>query len=358
MKRPEKIWIIDTTLRDGEQAPGVWLNPEERVSIAKMLDAAGVNELEAGIPAMGSAAVKALAAINRLGLASRITGWCRGIKRDIELAEECGIKSIHIGFPVSDRQLNVINKDRSWVLKTLDEIVPFACSRFPYVSAGAQDATRCDRKFLSQFIKSASARGAYRVRIADTVGIASPFEIYSLIKEINSSCDIEIEFHGHNDLGMATANALAAAEAGVHAISVTVNGLGERSGNVPLEQIAVAFSVSGRFSTDIDTGHLTDLCNYVSRVSGRPISADKPVTGSNAFLHESGIHCAGLLKDPLSYQPYHPETVGRKGFGFVLGRQSGSHSIMHMLGKAGIEISRNEALRLKEILVAMEMPQP
>ena len=345
------IWIIDTTLRDGEQSPGVNLSSEERKNIAKMLTGAGVNELEAGIPAMGLDARKELSEINRLGLSSRITGWCRALKRDIESAELCGLSSVHISFPVSKRQLDSFGKDKAWVLNCIESLLPFACERFPFVSVGAQDATRCDEDFLLEFIEKAWRYGAYRVRIADTVGVSNPFDIYNIIRKIDLSSDIEIEFHGHNDLGMASANAFSAVEAGASAVSVTVNGLGERSGNVPLEQIAVAFKLSGKFATSIDATHLMNLCTYVAEASERPIPSDKPITGSGAFLHESGIHCAGLLKDPLSYQPFLPESVGRKGFSFVLGKQSGSYSIMHMLGKAGIDISRDEALRLKEMLL-------
>jgi homocitrate synthase NifV len=323
------IWIIDTTLRDGEQSPGVYFSTQERITVAKML--------------VGSE-------INRLGLLSRVTGWCRAIKSDIDFAAECGLSSVHISFPVSIRQLNAFGRNESWVLESLYEIIPRACDIFPYVSVGAQDATRCDEEFLLEFIAKAGECGAYRIRIADTVGVSAPFDIYNLIRKIKLSSDIEIEFHGHNDLGMASANAFSAVEAGASAVSVTVNGLGERSGNAPLEQVAVAMNLSGRYNTTVDVRHLMNICAYVAEISDRPIPADKPITGSGAFLHESGIHCAGLLKDPLSYQPFLPESVGRKGFGFMLGRQSGTHSIMHMLGKAGIEISRDEAMRLKEVL--------
>lgn len=350
METLKNIWIIDTTLRDGEQAPGIHFSPDERKTLARMLSGAGVNELEAGIPAMGAEAAKELMEINSLGLTSRITGWCRAVKHDIELARDCGLESIHISFPVSGRQLKCFGKTERWVADTAENLIPMACDMFPYVSAGAQDATRCDESFLTEFVQNAWELGAYRVRIADTVGISSPFAVYDLIKKITQASPVDIEFHGHNDLGMATANALSAAEAGACAVSVTVNGLGERCGNTPLEQAAVAINLSGRLSTSIDTGHLMNICSYAAEISGIPIGPDRPVTGSNAFLHESGIHCAGLINDPLSYQPFLPESVGRKGFGFVLGRQSGSRSIRHMLGKAGIDISHDEAMKLKEVL--------
>ncbi|MBN1907523.1 MAG: homocitrate synthase [Deltaproteobacteria bacterium] len=354
MDTPENIWIIDTTLRDGAQSPGVCFRPEQRILIAKMLAGAGVNELEAGIPIMGPDAMRDLMVINSLNLRSRITGWCRATKADIEAAERCGLNSIHISFPVSERQLNVFNKERGWVFDTLDVLIPFACKRFPYVSIGAQDTTRCNEDFLIKFVRLAKENGAYRIRLADTVGVSTPSNIYKLVSGIKASCDIEIEFHGHNDLGMASANALTAIEAGAGAISVTVNGLGERSGNVPFEQIAVILHLSDKFTTSIDAGHIMNICNYVANTTNRPIPPDRPVTGANIFLHESGIHCAGLIKDPLSYQPYLPDAVGRKDFGFLLGRQSGSRAIMHMLGKAGIDITRDEAIRLKEVLYGKE----
>ena len=190
-----------------------------------------------------------------------------------------------------------------------------------------------------------------RVRIADTVGISTPIGIFNLIKSLSeSSLDMDIEFHGHNDLGMASANAISAVEAGAKSLSVTVNGLGERSGNTPLEQVATALMLTKGFRSRIKTENLMGLCYYIATVSGRPIPLDRPVTGSIVFTHESGIHCAGLLKDLLSYQPYLPETVGRKGSQFVLGSHSGSRSIRHTLGMAGINISRAEAFRLKEVL--------
>lgn len=347
------IWIIDTTLRDGEQSPGVCFSADEKVLIAKMLAGAGVNELETGIPAMGAGVREELAAINRLDLSCRTTGWCRAVKSDIESARRCGFKSVHISFPVSERQLNAFGKDRDWVLSSIKEILPEACGMFPFVSVGAQDATRCDEGFMDLFIEKVQYYGAYRVRVADTVGVSTPFDIYNFIRRIRSATDMEIEFHGHNDLGMAAANALAAVEAGASSISVTVNGLGERSGNVPLEQAAVALNLSGKYHHSIDLSHLMNVCSYIADVSGISIPPDKPITGSNAFLHESGIHCAGLLEDPLSYQPFLPETVGRKGFGFVLGRHSGAHSIQHMLGMAGINISREQSSRLKEVLSHM-----
>ena len=233
----------------------------------------------------------------------------------------------------------------------LERLVPPACGRFAHVSVGAQDASRADPDFLERFVALAADCGSYRVRVADTVGILTPMAAARLIKRLSGVAGaLELDFHGHNDMGMATANAVSAAEAGASALSTTVNGLGERSGNAALEEVAMALQFVPERRSGIRTSCLATLCRYVARSSGRPIPPDKPLTGSDAFRHESGIHCAALLKDPLAYQPFHPESVGRKGFEFVLGAHSGSCSIRHILKKAGIEVSTEEALRLKDIL--------
>lgn len=345
------VWIIDTTLRDGAQAPGVSFRSGVRVRIAEMLADAGVDELEAGIPAMGPGARQELSELISRGLPCRMTAWCRARQHDIDLAADCGMESIHVSFPVSSIHLNAFGKGESWVFEHLETLIPLACKRFAHVSVGAQDASRADPEFLRRFVGFASDCGACRVRIADTVGILTPMGAFRLIQGlIGTAAGVELDFHGHNDMGMATANAVSAVEAGASCLSVTVNGLGERSGNAALEEVAVALQFVPGCSSRIRTQCLTALCQYVAGVSGRPIPPGKPLTGSNAFLHESGIHCAALLKDPLAYQPFDPESLGRKGFEFALGAYSGSRSIRHILKKAGIEISTDQALRLKDIL--------
>jgi homocitrate synthase NifV len=347
----KKIKIIDTTLRDGEQAPGVRFTLKDKIRIAEMLAGAGVDEIEAGTPAMGDEVQKDIRALVRLGLPCRFSVWCRAMAKDIDSSRRCEAGDLHISFPVSKILLGVMDKDESWVLRELERLVPMARWDFHHVTVGAQDATRADAAFLGSFLNLAADAGASRVRIADTIGLSTPLEIHRLIMDLKKiRPDTDLEFHGHNDLGMATANSLSAAEAGAAALSVTVNGLGERSGNAPLEEVVQAIELSRNFKSSVVAEGLMSVCRFVAEASGRPIPAGKPITGSDVFTHESGIHCAGLVKDTLSYQPYAPEAVGREGSSFVLGSHSGSKIIRHLLAEAGINVSLEDAARFKEIL--------
>lgn len=341
----KSIWIIDATLRDGEQAPGIVFSRRDKCMIAEMLTEAGVDELEAGIPSMGKTEQQSIADLKSLNLGIRLTNWCRARLEDIEMAARCNTGSIHISFPVSSIQLEAIEKNKLWVLDQLAALIPVASRYFDHVSVGALDATRADHLFLNKFVGLAAACGADRIRIADTVGIASPSAVQEIFRNLKSESrpGTVFEFHGHNDLGMATANALTAVEAGADALSVTVNGLGERAGNVPLEEIVMALHVAGNRSCRVKKSLLMKVCRFVAQVSRRPIPADKPITGSAVFCHESGIHCNALLKDPLSYQPFLPEAVGRDESELILGKHSGTAVICHALKKIGISVDRSQA---------------
>ena len=320
-----KIQISDTTLRDGEQAPGVAFSRKQKLRIAEMLADIGVDELEIGIPAMGEEERTTIRALAGMKLDLRLLTWCRAKLTDIEMAAECNTSSVHISFPVSSILLKAMGKDHNWVLESLAGLIPFAAKYFDYVSIGAQDSFRADHIFLKRFYDLAYHCGAHRLRIADTVGTATPSKVTRLLENLLSgNVELPVEFHGHNDLGMATANALSAAEAGAKILSVTINGLGERAGNTPLEEIAMALSLHENLYCNIRTASLMNLCRFVSTVSARKIPESKPITGKAVFMHESGIHCAALLRDPLSYQPFLPQNTGQEGTRFVLGKHSGN----------------------------------
>ncbi len=220
--------------------------------------------------------------------------------------------------------MNAMNKDESWVFAQSEELIPFALKHFRYVSVGAQDAARADKVFLKKFARLTKEAGAYRLRIADTVGIATPFSIGRLIREISDAADdLLLEFHAHNDLGMAAGNAISAMESGASALSVTVNGLGERAGNAALEEVVAAIAVTSSDFCQIRMDKLMPLCRYVSELSKRPIPPNKPITGDMVFTHESGIHCHAMLKEPLAYQPFSSEILGRTSR-FVIGKHSGA----------------------------------
>ncbi|MGB8718759.1 MAG: hypothetical protein WCD46_05570, partial [Desulfobacterales bacterium] len=341
-------WLIDTTLRDGEQAAGVAFRPAERRRIAEGLAAAGVDELEVGIPAMGTETRREIRDLVQGGLGCRLTSWCRATPGDITHAAGCGTDGVHISFPVSPIQLRALERDTAWVLQALKTLVPLAAGRFAFVSVGAQDATRAEPPFLDRFVRLAAACGAQRVRLADTVGIATPLGVTRMLHRLRQTAGplLALEFHGHNDLGMATANALTAAEAGAAALSATLNGLGERAGHARLEELTTALPFAAGRSCRAQTAHLLPLCHYLADITRRPIAADKPVTGGGVFEHESGIHIHGLLKDAATYQPFAPEAVGRGPATFVVGKFAGSTGLHYLLAAAGIEISRSQAARL------------
>ncbi|NHQ60225.1 homocitrate synthase [Chlorobium sp. BLA1] len=343
-------WIIDTTLRDGEQAPGVVFSSAEKMEIALELADTGVNELEVGYPAISEEERQSIRKIVSRQLPLRLSSWARAKWQDIEDACRCGTEGVHISFPVSALYLQLMEKDYAWVQQQLHELVPKAKKYFTYVTVGAQDATRAEPELLKQFILDADACGADRIRIADTVGIANPVSVMTLVGLLKSASPAALEFHAHNDLGMATANAFTALEAGCSAVSVSVTGLGERAGNAALEELSVALELSGKYDTRIDMTKLSRLCATVSKASGRVIQDQKPVVGKSAFQHESGIHCAALLKHPLSYQPFLPDQVGREHHELVIGKHSGSAALQHYFSGKGLVITRNEANHLLPIV--------
>jgi homocitrate synthase NifV len=342
-------FIIDTTLRDGMQAPGVVFSRRERITIARMLDEFGIDEIEAGVPAMGPVEQGDIEAVFRLKLSCRLTVWCRAEKRDIELAEQCNAGSVHISFPVSKLLLATIGKNELWLFSACETLVSHAAKRFDFVSVGAQDALRTDPLLLRRFALRAAQCGAKRFRIADTVGIALPLEVAALVRSLKKPGMPQIEFHGHNDLGMASANAVTALESGAGAVSVTVNGQGERAGNAALEEVVMALRAQSPSSVSrYNLKNLPELCAFVSKAAKRPLCKSKPVVGEGIFDHESGIHFAGLMKNPKSYQPFLPEDIGKKGFNLRIGYHSGSSSIMNALKSMGIRIGKNKAGLLVE----------
>lgn len=307
------VWFVDTTLRDGEQAAGVAFDDRHRRSIARALVAAGVCELEVGIPASGEEARRQIALVAETVPDAWLLAWCRARRDDLSAAALCPVEGVHISFPVSDLHLRIWGKSRAWVLQGLRSLAAEASEKFSYVTIGAQDASRADPDFLAEFAAAVAATPAIRLRLADTVGILSPKATTDLIRLVQKAAPgLALEFHGHNDLGMATANTVAAWQTGSRCLSTTILGLGERAGNAAFEQVVMALRVACGIDSGISPQTLPALTRLVEIAARRPHESRRPVTGSLIHRHESGIHVAGLQRDPLAYQAYEAELLGAR----------------------------------------------
>ncbi|MEM2944163.1 MAG: homocitrate synthase [Methanomassiliicoccales archaeon] len=346
------INICDTTLRDGEQAAGIVFANLEKIRIAKLLDEIGVQQIEAGIPAMGGDEKKTVKKIANLGLNASILGWNRANLEDISHSIDCDVDAVAISMSSSDIHIeHKLRKTREWVIERLVESIEYAKSHGLYISANAEDASRADKEFLIQFAKAAEEAGAHRMRYCDTLGILEPRGTFEAIASLLNEVDLEIEMHTHNDFGMATANAIAGVQAGATFVSTTVLGIGERTGNAALEEIVMAAKHLLKIDMGIETHRFREIAEYVARAAGRNIPEWKPIVGSNCFAHEAGIHTDGVMKFLSNYEPYSPEEVGmtRK---IVIGKHSGRHTIIQILKSKGIEIDEKMAADILDIVRA------
>ncbi len=340
-------WLVDTTLRDGEQAAGVVFSIQQRLEIALSLAEAGIPEIEFGTPAMGEDELTAMRTTAGLRLGCRLTAWCRATDSDLEAARRSGATAVHLSVPASALHRKVLGKDEGWVLAQLSRLVPRARDSFGYVSVGAQDASRADLPQLERLSQHVADLGAQRLRLADTVGLWTPLVVAKTFAHLRETVpDLDLGVHTHDDLGMATANAVAALQSGANSADVTVLGLGERAGNAALEEVAMAAIAARCGSESARTGvlpkRLPELCAFVSQAARLPIWRQKAIVGEGVFRQESGIHVKAMLRDPSAYEPFRPALLGLARPAFSIGRHSGYAAIAHALQARGMRVDPHD----------------
>ena len=345
-----RLTINDTTLRDGEQTAGVAFSDDEKLAIAMALDAAGVPEMEIGIPVMGAHEEDLVRCIAQSVRRARTMVWGRMAERDLAAALRCQADIVHLAISVSDIQIaRKLGKSRAWVLAAIRRFVAQARDAGSAVSVGFEDASRADPGFLVQAAQAAQVEGAERVRYADTLGLLDPFGTFERVAALRREVDLDIEMHAHDDLGLATANTLAALRAGATHASTTVNGLGERAGNAALEEVVMAARHVLGIDCGIDTTALPAISRTVAQASGRPVAAGKSIVGTAVFTHESGIHVDGLLKDRRNYEAFQPEELGLQ-HRLVLGKHSGSHGVRSAYARLGVVLTEPQAQALLDCI--------
>jgi 2-isopropylmalate synthase len=346
-KTQRTIRIFDTTLRDGEQTPGVSFTADDKIEIARQLSKLGVDTIEAGFPSSSEGEKKVVKDIVKIGLTSEICALTRATKGDIDAAIDCDVDLIHVFIPTSPVQMKyAVNLTPEQVLSATVESIEHVKKHGLKCEFSPMDATRSEMPFLKQVCQAAEKAGMDRLNVPDTVGIMIPKTTIKLIEELKTVVKVPISTHCHDDFGLAVANSLAAVEAGAAQVHVAVNGLGERAGNASLEEVVMALHSIYKYKTGVNTRLLYSTSRLVSSLSGIAVQANKAIVGENAFAHESGIHTRGVTEKPLTFEPIDPELVGRTRK-LVAGKLAGTSGIKAELEEVGIHPTEEQ---IKEIV--------
>jgi len=350
----DKIYIFDTSLRDGEQSPGFSMNMEEKLIFAEQLERLGVDIIEAGFPVISDGDFEAVQLISQKVKRAQVAGLARANQKDIEAAaralEKAVSPRIHTFISSSDIHIEYqLKKTRDEVLRQAVDAVRFATSFTKNVEFSPMDATRSDRKYLAEMIQAVIEAGANTINVPDTVGYTVPHEFYDLIRylfeNVKNINDAIISVHCHNDLGLATANAISAIHAGARQVECTVNGIGERAGNTAMEEVVMTIKTRSdlmKVHTDINTQQIMPTSKLLTNITGVSVQPNKAVVGDNAFAHESGIHQDGVLKHAMTYEIMRPEDIGITKSKLVLGKHSGRHAVLTRLKDLGYELKQEE----------------
>jgi 2-isopropylmalate synthase len=346
-KKPDYIRIFDTTLRDGEQTPGVSLTVEDKIEIARQLSKLGVDVIEAGSPMSSDGEKKVVKEIAKAGLEAEVCGLARATRSDIDDALDCDVDLIHVFIPTSPVQMEyAVNMSPEQVLSATSDNVEYIKKHGVKCEFSPMDATRSKMDFLKQVCQAAEKAGADMINIPDTVGIMIPRSMRTLIEDIKKAVKVPISIHCHDDFGMAVANSLAAVEAGATQVHATINGLGERAGNASLEELVMVLQLIYKLKTGVNSHLLYSTSRMVSTLTGIFVQANKAIVGENAFAHESGIHTRGVTVKPLTFEPIKPELVGRTRK-LVAGKLAGTRGVKAELQEVGIQPTEDQ---LKEIV--------
>jgi 2-isopropylmalate synthase len=355
MENPAVVKIFDTTLRDGEQSPGATMTIDEKLQVAEQLMRLNVDIIEAGFPAASPGELVAVKEIAHRVRGVAVAGLARAFASDIDAAWE-GVRDaeqpiIHVFLATSEIHLkHKLELNREEALQQIQSMVAYARNLCPVVEFSAEDATRSDWNYLCRVFEVAIKSGATTVNIPDTVGYTLPHEYEALFRYIRERVpgidDVIMSAHCHNDLGMATANTLAAIKAGARQVEVTINGLGERAGNTAVEEVVMALRTRpdsfGNVDTRIRANELLATSQIVSRMSGIPVQPNKAIVGANAFAHEAGIHQDAMLKNPLTYEIMTPQSVGWTNTRLILGKHSGRHGLDARLRQLGHKLNADQ----------------